>query len=112
MPFTLLNTKKGATGQQEDYSGVKTVTVKLASHTDTINTNGIKMKDAGVAKDKVVMSIGDGASKLFNTNADTKIGSMDKTTNDITTVKSWLKDKSGAEDGKTYTQTLTWKFSD
>lgn len=112
MPFTLLNTKKGATGQQEDYSGVKTVTVKLASHTDTINTNGIKMKDAGAAKDKVVMTIGDNASNLFTTNADTEIGSMDKTTNDITTVKSWLKDKSGVEDGKTYTQTLTWKFSD
>ena len=113
MPFTLLNTKATGTAT-EDYSGVSTVKVTLASHTDNDGNNGIKMKDAGTAKPDVVMTLGeaDGAGfRQFTTTGDAEIGEMDSITNDLA-IKAWLKDKTGAEDGKTYAQTLTWKFSE
>ncbi|WP_373154074.1 hypothetical protein [Clostridium sp. AUH-JLR23] len=112
MPFTLLNTKKSAGGTQDTYTGAETVTVKLATHANTVGSTGIQMKDGQNAQQNVVMTLGSGASSQFRTDQDTTIGTMAADPDNELSIKAWLTDKTGAEDGKTYTQTLTWKFSD
>ena len=111
MHFTLLNTEK--TGAATDtYTGNSTVKVNLVQHSDTDGDKGIKMKESGTAQNNVIMTIGDSSSNQFATNATTQIGTLAKDPDSELTVKTWLKDKTGAEKDKTYTQTLTWKFSE
>lgn len=109
MHFSLLNTKQ--TGAATDsYTGNNTVKVSLVKHANSDGTNGIKMLDNSSAQQKVVMTMGSNASTQFSTNADTQIGTLSKDPGHELTIKAWLKDKSGAQKDKNYTQTLTWKF--
>ena len=111
MHFVLLDTKKTGAAQN-DYSGTKTVKVSLAKHTNTDGTNGIKMLDGSTPQNNVIMALEKDKGTQVLTNKDSQIGTIAKSPNHELTVKAWLKDKSGAEKDKTYTQTLTWKFSE
>ena len=105
MPFTLLNTSN----KQDDYSGVESVTVTLKQHANNDGSNGIKMLDAGTPQDGVVMQLSNGT--VITTTSDQEVMTLDSATPDDS-LTAYLKTKTGAADGKTYTQTLTWQFSD
>lgn len=111
MHFTLLNTKQSGAAT-DSYTGTKTVNVSLVKHANSAGTNGIKMLDGSNPQNNVVMTLGTGASAEIATNANTQIGSLKKDPGHELTIKAWLKDKSGAQKDKTYTQTLTWNFSE
>lgn len=111
MNFKLYNTNESGAATTP-YDKNSTVTVKLKQHAQTDNSDGIKMMNGGAAKDNVVMSItGDDGTTTIATNADTAVMTLDSTDNALTS-KAYLKNNSGAEKGKTYTQTLTWIFED
>ena len=111
MNFKLYNTNESGAATNA-YTGSSAVTVTLKSHAQTDNSDGIKMMNGGAAKDNVVMSItGDDGTTAIATNADTDVMTLDSTDNALTS-KAYLKKNSGAEKGKTYTQTLTWIFED
>ena len=111
MNFKLYKTNESGTAS-EVYDGTSAVTVKLKSHAQTDTSDGIQMMNNGTAQQKVVMTITDeNGTTNIATNTDTEVMTLDKNHTALTS-KAYLKDNSGAEKGKTYTQTLTWIFED
>lgn len=111
MNFKLYNTNESGAATTP-YDKNSTVTVKLKQHAQTDGTVGIKMLDGSTPQENVVMTITDesGATDI-DTSTDTEVMTLDKDNNALTS-KAYLKKNSGAEKGKTYTQTLTWIFED